>query len=435
MTELAVWPVSPALGRYASGVVADGVRDNQAALQQVINDANASVAGFGPMVTARVLLPPGHVKTGPLILPGNVELAHSGTRLTAIAAGPLITVQGSYNRIAPGLQLSGGGIGVGAAGIAFASGSRWSSVGFCRFDQFAGRAIWLQTGSVAHWIEKCYAQNCLLDTGALSDFTGVLDINGNDHFIARGEYTGSRASLSSANRWVCAVAVREPNHFLTDVVGEIADTGFYIASGASFLRFANCRADLNRGHGWHFDGGSGSLVGCHAINNGQETHNTYDGFSTLTSGTNFQFSGCFAESNTTNRHRYGFQDQTNSGSNFNVYDGCRSRGHSSGAFFTFQFTGSQVDQPDNPPYGLPAANATPNVEGFRNWFAQNVGAFNVTNFTTGRGGQRISVIGDGFTTVVNGATIKTTTGANKLLAANRVYDFILSNGVWIEVGP
>lgn len=56
----------------------------------------------------------------------------------------------------------------------------------------------------------------------------------------------------------------------------------------------------------------------------------------------------------------------------------------------------------------------------------------VTNFTGGTQYQSISVRGDGFTTISNNATIKTNTAANKLLAVNRMYKFILIDEVWIE---
>lgn len=63
----------------------------------------------------------------------------------------------------------------------------------------------------------------------------------------------------------------------------------------------------------------------------------------------------------------------------------------------------------------------------------NTGAQNVTNFLGGRDGQRLTVLGDGFTTIIHNVNlIRTTTGANKLLAANTLYEFVYLNNIWYE---
>lgn len=56
----------------------------------------------------------------------------------------------------------------------------------------------------------------------------------------------------------------------------------------------------------------------------------------------------------------------------------------------------------------------------------------LTDFTNGQIGQEIKVRGDGQTTAQNGTRIFTNTGANKLLAANRVYTFTLFGTTWVE---
>lgn len=75
---------------------------------------------------------------------------------------------------------------------------------------------------------------------------------------------------------------------------------------------------------------------------------------------------------------------------------------------------------------------TPSVLNCLNWICVNAGAITVTNFDDGADGQRIHILGDGFTTIANNAFIKTNTGANKLLAVNKVYRFTLFSGIWIE---
>lgn len=77
-------------------------------------------------------------------------------------------------------------------------------------------------------------------------------------------------------------------------------------------------------------------------------------------------------------------------------------------------------------------DTTPSVLNCCNWITTNIGAITVTKFDDGADGQTIRVLGDGFTTVANNANIKTNTGANKLLLANKVYRFTYFNSVWIE---
>lgn len=79
------------------------------------------------------------------------------------------------------------------------------------------------------------------------------------------------------------------------------------------------------------------------------------------------------------------------------------------------------------------ADLTPSVLNKRVFVAGNTGAQNVTYFKDGFDGQSISILGDGFTTIVHDSTkIRTNAAANKLLAAGKVYRFTRFNKVWIE---
>jgi hypothetical protein len=75
---------------------------------------------------------------------------------------------------------------------------------------------------------------------------------------------------------------------------------------------------------------------------------------------------------------------------------------------------------------------TPNVNNIDVLIPSSGGALTVTNFLNGAKNQQIRILGDGFCTISNNANIKTNTGANKLLAANKVYRFSLINSVWYE---
>lgn len=77
-------------------------------------------------------------------------------------------------------------------------------------------------------------------------------------------------------------------------------------------------------------------------------------------------------------------------------------------------------------------DTTPSVLNQDYWECMNTGAVTITQFEYGYNLQTLKILGDGFTTIANNANIKTNTGANKLLAVNKVYTFTLFNGVWVE---
>lgn len=77
-------------------------------------------------------------------------------------------------------------------------------------------------------------------------------------------------------------------------------------------------------------------------------------------------------------------------------------------------------------------STTPTVFGIDCVNFQNTSGVTVTNFLGGHEGQTIKCKGDGQTTITNGTNIFTSTGANKLLAANKVYTFTMFSNLWYE---
>ena len=77
-------------------------------------------------------------------------------------------------------------------------------------------------------------------------------------------------------------------------------------------------------------------------------------------------------------------------------------------------------------------DTTPTVLNCKLFTLVNIAPLSITYFNDGAEGQTIRLLGDGVTTVVHGASLKTNTGANKLLLANIIYTFTLINGVWYE---
>lgn len=85
---------------------------------------------------------------------------------------------------------------------------------------------------------------------------------------------------------------------------------------------------------------------------------------------------------------------------------------------------------DNPA-GFTDGDATPSVASGGSFFTQNTGATSITTFDDGVDGQVLEILStDANTTFVNGATLKTNTGANVVTAASRLYRFKRINGIW-----
>ena len=87
---------------------------------------------------------------------------------------------------------------------------------------------------------------------------------------------------------------------------------------------------------------------------------------------------------------------------------------------------------ESPVSKMKESETIPSVLNLTRLVANNLAPVTVTNFIHGQEGQTIKILGEGQTTIANNSTIKTNTGANKLLAANKVYTFTLFNAIWIE---
>jgi hypothetical protein len=81
---------------------------------------------------------------------------------------------------------------------------------------------------------------------------------------------------------------------------------------------------------------------------------------------------------------------------------------------------------------IPKLSTTLDVSNRELFICINTVGTTITNFLKGSNGRQIRLLGEGFTTIANNANIKTNTGANKLLAASKVYRFSLYNNVWYE---
>jgi len=98
----------------------------------------------------------------------------------------------------------------------------------------------------------------------------------------------------------------------------------------------------------------------------------------------------------------------------------------------FLSTVSFSELPESPILTAPTTVTTLSVLNTTRVKLGNTGAVTVVDLTSGQEGQNVLFLGDGNTTFANNTKIKTSSGANKLLAANSVYSFTFFMGVWYE---
>lgn len=415
--------------------------DDTAALQKVLDRAltfSQHDGAFFPDREPVVYLPPDvFYNTTGITVPQGVILDMNGSEIRGIAgATKLITLGGDRAGVRNGfLQALVAPTGVTAVHIPV--GSFQCTVERMVFNSFGQSAI-LVEGNAA-WINRCWAQNCVKDADTLSVETGALHvaISGNDCWVRDCEFSASRTALSSSGKAYAVVLLGKVGTY-DGIIGEISDHGWFITGLGN--RITGCRADLNRGHGFVFSGGSGALVNCLALDNGRETTNTYDGFNISGTTPVFQFAACVARITTGNTHRFGFNDTASNFANRSMFDStCKSVGHGTAAIQTVDLAGGAVKCADGPFLPVTAASTTWDVQTYNgwptsNWELSSVAPVNFTDFTRHVSGMRLVVRGDGQTTFVhNAAVMAMKSGANTLAASGTYYQFINRQGVWIEL--
>jgi hypothetical protein len=80
-----------------------------------------------------------------------------------------------------------------------------------------------------------------------------------------------------------------------------------------------------------------------------------------------------------------------------------------------------------------AEDATPSVMDCSTWKCAG-DVVTITNFDDGQEGQHLSILGDGATTLEHGTNIVLSAGSDTLLASATVYEFVLLDDVWYQVG-
>ena len=209
------------------------------------------------------------------------------------------------------LKITGTGTTSANAILAY-GGNRWTIENVFA-DQFTGPCIDLATdgsSNVTGRLSNIWVENCVKGS-SLAAKTGAIQVEWTDTYIDSVTGSTSSSDYSESGKRV-GILLAGSFNFMVNSVGHLSEDG--IALTGTYNRVANCRADLNRGNGFVVTGGSNAVSNSLAMNNSQQTDNTYDGFYVAT-GTNSTFTGNTNGYNLTNKVRYAFNDASGSGAN------------------------------------------------------------------------------------------------------------------------
>jgi hypothetical protein len=415
---------------------------NTTALQNAIDAAAAAGGGV-------VVLPDGSFPVTTITLKSNVTvrsfagaLHYSSPQVTLSGQGGTGTVvidtpaTNITSCAVSGIQIAGGN----TASI----GIRLRNVNFGKFENllingFADQGIVHVAGFACSFTDLLLL-NCLRASDRAT-IAGVVELQGcTDDLFSKVEVSGSqtaRTTTGNSSAWL--IAGNADANFFTQCIGEIADTGWTIAG--HFNQFTGCRGDLNWGHGFEFTGAGGAklknmLTGCHALNNGRATANTYSGFK-FGFGTANILTGCRTTINGSAgaSHKYGFDDSTEAYADAtfrNIFVGCDGD-YATALFGTSGSKGPAVSG-QLAPYTATAAETAIDVSHIATILFNNTVATTVTAFTGGLPGRLLLLASTNTnTTLGQSATIATNTGASKVLQPLKTYLLGNFDGNWREI--
>lgn len=274
--------------------------------------------------------------------------------------------------------------------------------------------------------------------------SGGLIVDGTDNCITRstfgcGQNSGSgspgQQSITSVNLYNAGVYVKGANAWFTDTAGENCDVSFYLETTAIINRFENCRADQAWGNGIINAGSTNMFSNLFIENVSLNGTGQYSGVKTT--GPNNKYANAQGRAvarfptsaPTLCTPTYAFED-TASNSQVelrNTYYNCA--GPYGTALYSFvAFAGATAVEA---PISFRQDTATLNANGTTSIVLIHAAPTTVTVVSGGYDGKTVTLIAlNGNVTLENNSTIKTNTGANLTLTANRAYRLSNYNGVW-----
>jgi hypothetical protein len=315
----------------------------------------------------------------------------------------------------------------------------------CVFRYFDEQAIWGEKIHIS-LIEDNIATN-VLQNSVRSELSGALQIDQIfDSVIHRGEYNGNRidnatglnSGLSSANLYCAAVAIKGgSSSWLLDIVAEYGDVSYDIAAKEMIVR--GCRADFSGAYGFRVRGTDCQFTGNKGYRSGGAADNTFSDFRVEAGAVRNMFVGnqSVAYSTDAARVAHVIEDVGSTLANPNHYIGTfgLNTRSSTYAFPAGANNAANVEVLQGFPKLFANGDSTPSVDNRDKFQWFNPTAVSVTMFDGGVPGQRIAVrsnTGAVVTIVHNAANIVNINCANRVLIANRDYEYLNVAGVWYE---
>ena len=172
------------------------------------------------------------------------------------------------------------------------------------------------------------------------------------------------------------------------------------------------RAELSMSHGIVFGAGNGQLQSPRAQNNAKMGNKGGNGFHVVkSSATQFDVDNPINVSTDGSQVYYAIVDNNASATNYNRWINPRP-GNAFAGYFTGNSAGGWFTIARSPGLKLTVNSTTPSVLDNSVAVCANTGATTITNFTNGIIGQDLVVLQDANTTIANGASIVTKSGAN-----------------------
>lgn len=440
-------PAGPAVGGAAAvdPAYGNGVTNATTYIQGLIDGLTATGGGT-------VDFPPGDYVIDTLILKAGVTLRGSLNEVGGLtSSGTVSTVKfipgsvltGPYilgDTDDPPLRVAVVGIDLNCAGVK-AEGIRIgntfaSAIKDVSINAPVGRALTWDVGSVACITESLLVSNAFATEAVTNN--GAVVVNGTDHYFLNCQIGCGNVGVATAAGFTNAWFVSGANHSFVGCNGEFSDHGWMLATTLS--KFVNCRGDRNNMSDWDLRAATyNQFTNCAAYDGAADTSVT-DSVALRIAAANYGnvFIGFRWYMSPAERWVNGIEDATVASASWgqNQFIACDGVGNS-GPKFNLPATLGGVPIHAGGAVRPTAGTTTPDVEGATlvQLDAYVSGVTTITNFLNGTPGQVIKVLGDANVLIAHNANIKMTSGNNRLLRADTVYEFVFYNGVWTEVGP
>lgn len=332
-----------------------------------------------------------------------------------------------------GTSNTGTGVGTGGVRLRNAFAVKLTNLSF---TNCIDEGILQDAGEVCVY-DNVITTNCLLNRnrGAIA---GTVTIGGSDHYVSRVQAGADTSAdvhgVTSSDLFVNAILLNAfTSWIMPGTSGELSDRGIVVVGGRNYL--IGVRADLNYGHGFEYiTNGSNQNIGCVSSTNGRAADNTYSAFRVNSGGNLFTGTNGYKTGGFTLKYIYEDTLSLLTPISRNTFDAtCLGSGYGTSLFSSDALQGSTILFPPRP-YRIPDGTTIPDITGTT--FATTnryTAPATITNFTGALPGQDLDIdSANTFVTIANNATIKTNTGADKVLAANVIYGFKFYNGVWKE---